>query len=114
MKSAASPFLAWSAVRSAATVAPLAFTQGPLPMRERALVGPFPLSGSCSTLRYARQVFEPAPTGVARFWQMASAPRRPPRLPVVLVALLTKKLKGLAPGCGLGEEELPPPHAADV
>src|SRR5262245_5786862 len=113
-KTAASPLLACSAVRSAATVAPLAFTHGPVPMRERAFVGPFPLSGSCSTLRYARQVFEPAPAAEARFWQMVSAPRRPPRLPVVLVALVTKKLMVLPPGCGLGDDAPPPPHAVDA
>src|SRR5262249_21311208 len=98
---------AWSSVRFAATVTPEAFTHGPLPMRERALVGPLPLSGSRSTLRYARQVFDPAPTAVASVWHNASAPRNPPRFPVTLVWLVTKKLNvDVCPG--LGDVELLP------
>src|SRR6185436_4719219 len=89
--SAASPLRAWSCATSPATGAPRAFNQGPLPIRLRASVGWLPLSASRSTLKYARQVRPPAPTAAARVWQRASAPRRPPRLPVVLVELLTKK-----------------------
>src|SRR4051812_35307002 len=80
---------------------PFAFTHGPFPMRLRPSVGRLPLSASRSTLRYARQVFEPAPAAVARFWHRASAPRRPPRFPVTLVALVTKK-PSVADGAGVG------------
>src|SRR5262245_35331997 len=103
----ASPLRAWRSVTLAATVMPAAFTHGPVPMRERALVGPLPLSGSRSTLRYARQVFELKPTDAPRLWQSASAPRRPPRFPVTLVALVTKKLiDGEARLAGDGDVEL--------
>jgi len=77
----------------------VAFVHGPLPMRLRASVGRLPVSGSRSTLTYARHVLAPAPTAAARLWHSVSAPRRPPRLPVTLVALVTKKLSDV---CGEG------------
>src|SRR5262247_2456222 len=60
-------------------------------MRLRASVDRLPLSASRSTLRYARHRLLPAPAAVASVWQMLSAPRRPPRFPVALFALVTKK-----------------------
>ena len=60
-------------------------------MRLRASVALFPLAASCSTLRYARHGVRPAPTALARSRQRLSAPLRPPMLPVVLLALVTKK-----------------------
>jgi hypothetical protein len=50
------------------------------------------LLASRSTLRYARQVRRPCPEAAASRWQVASAPDKPPRLPVTLVALVVKKL----------------------
>jgi hypothetical protein len=44
---------------------PLALNQGPLPIRLRASVGWLLLSGSLSTLKYARQVLLPWPTAAA-------------------------------------------------
>src|SRR5262249_45945741 len=79
-------------VRVFATSARLALYQGPVPIRSRALVGRFPFAASRSTLRYARQVRAPWPTAAANRWHVASAPVRPPRLPVTLVELVTKKL----------------------
>src|SRR4051812_37090881 len=108
---AASPLRACSSVTFDATVTPLKLIHGPLPMRERASVARLPLSASRSTLRYARHVFEPTPAAAARLSHNASAPRRPPRLPVTLVLLVTKKL--IVGVCDwLGEVLLLPPHAA--
>src|SRR4030095_15251939 len=73
----------------------LALYQGPEPMRSRALTGaPFE---SRSTLRYALQVLALCPMPAPSRWHVASAPARPPRFPVALVALETKKLT-LGPG----------------
>ena len=83
-----SPFslliLTFSLCRSSTLVAitaPLAFFQGPLPMRSRA----FTVWAGCAALvaleRYARQVLLPAPAACASCWQCWSAPCRPPRLP---------------------------------
>src|SRR5436190_23617026 len=79
-------------------------------MRLRASVGRLPLSASCSTLRYARHVLFPAPAAIASVWHRLSAPRRPAMLPVVLVALETKKL--IAVRDSVGEVAVFPPHAA--
>src|SRR5258705_7289983 len=94
--------------RLAATVAPLALTHGPLPIRERASVGRLPLSGSCSTLRYACHNRLPAPAALASVWQRLSAPRRPPRLPVIFVLLVTKKLIVDPTGVGAALLLVPP------
>src|SRR4051794_24410776 len=89
---------------------PLALYQGPVPMRSRAL--------TVVVLRYACQVTPPRPTAVARRWQRASAPGSPPRLAVVLVSLLTKKLIALpdapalpppVPGAPASARPAPPP-----
>src|SRR5262245_44004376 len=77
-----------SSARSFAMMMPLAFTQGPRPMRSRALTAPGPW-----LLRYARQVFVPATAVAPRSWQSWSAPARPPRLPPFPgPALVMKKL----------------------
>src|ERR1051325_99849 len=47
--------------------------------------------GSCSTLKYAPHVLSPCPAAVAKSWQIRSAPARPFRLQVLLLALVTKK-----------------------
>src|SRR6266581_2657451 len=83
------PLRSWRSVRSLPTMRPLALYQGPLPIRSRALVGLLLLAGSRSTLRYACHVL--SPTAVAKVWQILSAPAKPPRLPVLLLALVTKK-----------------------
>src|SRR5262245_5667727 len=68
-------------------------------MRSRANVGWLLFDASRSTLKYARQVFDPCPTAAARRWHVASAPASPPRFPVALVALDTKNVM---PVCALG------------
>src|SRR5262245_54683582 len=68
-------------------------------MRSRAFVGWLLFDASRSTLKYARQVFDPCPTAAARRWHVASAPARPPIFPVTLVALDTKNV---IPVCVLG------------
>src|SRR6516165_12168324 len=85
------PLRSWRSARSFPTIRPLALNQGPLPIRSRALVGLLLLPGSRSTLKYARHVLSPYPTAVAKVWQIRSAPAKPPRLPVLLLALVTKK-----------------------
>ena len=107
MNSAASPVRECSSSTFLAMRTPLASRHGPLPMRVRASTAA-PLSGSCSTLIYARHNRAPAPTVVASRWQRASAPRSPPRLPVVLVTLLTKKVIGPVGSDGI--TLLVPPH----
>src|ERR1041385_1241089 len=93
MKSAASPVRACSSSRLRAISTPLALRHGPIPMRVRPSTGG-PLSGSRSTLIYARHVCPAPPAVAASCWHSASAPRSPPRLPVVLLALLTKNVIG--------------------
>src|SRR6516162_4398047 len=85
------PLRSWRSARSFPTIRPLALNHGPLPIRSRALVGLLLLPGSRSTLKYARHVLSPDPTAVAKVWQIRSAPAKPPRLPVLLLALVTKK-----------------------
>src|SRR5262245_22367148 len=92
--SEASPVREWSSPTFLATSTPLALRQGPMPIRLRASTGPPPLAGSWSALRYARHSWPPAPAAVANRWHMASAPLRPPRFPVVLRELETKKVIG--------------------
>src|SRR5262245_45473327 len=60
-----------------ATTSPLAFRHGPLPIRSFAFTAGCPLAAAA--LRYARHVRLPAPAAAARFWQILSAPARPPR-----------------------------------
>src|SRR4029434_7348935 len=92
MRSAALPVRECSSSRFLATSTPLALRQGPMPIRLRASTGLPPLAGSWSALRYARQSWPPAPAAVANCWHIASAPPRPPRFPVVLRELVTKKV----------------------
>src|SRR5829696_3363045 len=56
----------------------------------------------------------PAPAALARFWQTLSAPRRPPMLPVVLLALETKKVMVLPGPLGPVAESLSPPQPAQA
>src|SRR5262249_23166654 len=71
-----------------ATTSPLALVHRPLPMRSRA----FPAPSPC-VLRWARQVWLPAPAAAARSWQCLSAPARPPSFaPSPDPALVTKKV----------------------
>jgi hypothetical protein len=84
------PLRSWRSMRSLPTISPLALNQGPLPIRSRASVGLLLFAGSRSTLKYARHVLSPCPTAVAKVWQIRSAPAKPPRLPVLLLALVTK------------------------
>src|SRR5262249_54484835 len=97
-------FVPCSSTTSFAMTTPLAFTHGPDPMRSRALTAP----GPC-VLRYARQVFPPAPTACARIWQIWAAPERPPRsAPLPEPTLVTKKLMLPAGDCPLA---VPPSEA---
>src|SRR4029077_1661509 len=81
------PLVPCSSATSLAIVTPFAFTQGPLPMRSRALTAPAPC-----VERYARHVLAPAPADAASRWQSWSAPARPPRsAPLPSPALVTKK-----------------------
>src|SRR5207237_6796297 len=74
-----------SLCRSSTLVAmttPLAFCQGPFPMRSRALTVAPGFAALVLLLRYARQVLPPpAPAASANRWQCASAPASPPRSP---------------------------------
>src|ERR1041385_5305130 len=91
----------------AATVMPLALTQGPLPMRSRAFTAPSPCVD-----RYACQVLLPAPADAARSWQCLSAPANPPRsAPLPGPWLVTKKLM-LACCAAAGAAQTIAKHAA--
>src|SRR5580765_2678518 len=105
MNTAASPVRACNSATVPATCARFALYQGPVPIRSRALVGRLAFDASRSTLRYARHVRAPCPAAAASRWHVASAPPRPPRSPVTLVALLTKKLI-LGPDGAIGELSL--------
>ena len=52
-------------------------------------------------LRYACQIFPPAPAACANDWHNASAPAKPPRLPPFRFALVTKKLMFAAGVCAM-------------
>src|SRR4029450_4982312 len=75
----------------AATSSPSALYQGPFPIRSRAFTPGWP--DAVDTLRYARQVWSPAPSAFANAWQCASAPLSPPRSPPLpLPRLVTKNV----------------------
>src|SRR5262249_51573267 len=81
----------WRSSTLWAITSPLAFFHGPAPMRSRALTAAAP-STAC-VLRYACQVWLPAPAPCASDWQCASAPWRPPRsAPLPEPALVTKNV----------------------
>src|SRR5450631_1688539 len=82
-----------------AMTTPLAFCQGPRPIRSRALTVAPGLEALVLELIYACQVLPPAPTAAASFWQWASAPASPPKSPPLPgPSLVTKKVM-LAASC---------------
>src|SRR4030095_16130387 len=71
--------------------APFAFCQGPRPMRSRAFTADE--DPDTDALRYARQVFAPAPAAVASAWEGRSAPASPPKsAPFPEPTLVTKNV----------------------
>src|SRR5206468_10036415 len=91
---------------SFAMTTPLAFCQGPVPIRSLALTACAPC-----VLRYACHVRLPAPAAAASAWQCLSAPSRPPKsAPLPDPTLVTKKLMFAA--CDCAPASIPNPRNA--